>query len=190
MNKLMITLVLALAGTLMPPAARSQLPPPVDLGIQNILQETDVWCWAAVAQQIIVAVRGPGGTPPQCALVAMASNLHPAVCCQNYAACRRTGQLHEIQNLILAFGGRYSSLAQPADPMTLYQTLAMRRAVIMAVQSSPYSGHVVVIRGMAWVPTPMGVQPVLYINDPMSYFTQPVPFASIAQYWQSAIVVN
>lgn len=190
MNKLLITLVLALAGTLAPPAARSQLPPPVDLGIQNILQETDVWCWAAVAQQIILAVRGPGGTPPQCALVARASQLNETVCCQNYANCRRTGQLYEIQNLILAFGGRFSSLAQPADPMTLYQTLAMRRAVIMAVRSSPHSGHVVVIRGMAWVPTPMGVQPMLYINDPMSYFTQPVPFASIAQYWQSAIVVN
>ena len=26
---------------------------PVDLGIPNVPQETDVWCWAAVAEQII-----------------------------------------------------------------------------------------------------------------------------------------
>ncbi len=190
MEKLVRALLFAMFAALAAPAAQAQVPPPVDLGIQNIPQDTPVWCWAAVAQQIIYALRGPAGTPPQCALVAMASGVHPQQCCQMPANCMRTGQLHEIQNLILAFGGRYSSIAPPADPMTLYQTLASRRAVIMAVKSSPQSGHVVVIRGMAWVPTPMGVQPVLYINDPMSYFTQPVPFVNIMQYWDAAIVVN
>ena len=43
---------------------------------------------------------------------------------------------------------------------------------------------------MEWVPTAFGAQPVLYVNDPMGYFTQPIPFANLAQYWMSAIVVH
>ena len=46
-------------------AIAQRLPPPVDIPIQNIHQETPVWCWAAVAQQIILGIRGPANTPPQ-----------------------------------------------------------------------------------------------------------------------------
>jgi hypothetical protein len=169
--------------------ARAQLPPPVDLGIQNIPQDTDVWCWAAVSQQIIMALRGPASTPPQCALVAVSSNVPPQACCANYALCRRTGALQEIQRLILQFGGHFSSIAPPADPITIYQTLRSGKAIIMSVQASPMMGHVVVIRGMVWVATPMGPQAVLLINDPMAFFTQPVPFTQLLQYWNAAIVV-
>jgi hypothetical protein len=168
---------------------QTHLPPRVDLGIQNITQDTPVWCWAAVAQQIILALRGPAGTPGQCALVAVANGAAPQYCCQVPTPCMTTGGLQQIQGLILQFGGRFSSIAPPADPMTIYNTLASGRAVIMAVQSSSFSGHVVVIRGMEWVPTPTGPQPVLYVNDPMSFFTQPVAFGQLGQYWQAAIVV-
>ncbi len=169
--------------------ARAQTPPPVDLGIQNIPQETAVWCWAAVAQQIIYRINGPAGTPPQCGLVAVAYNQLPAFCCQFPTPCMTTGSLQQIQALIAHFGGRWSSIALPADPMTVYQALSSGRAIIMAVKTSPYSGHVVVIRGMEWSSTPQGDKPILYINDPMGFFTQPVPFLDIAQYWQAAIVV-
>lgn len=171
-------------------SAVADVPPPVDLPIQNIPQETAVWCWAAVAQQIIMASRGPQSTPPQCALVARAFGQPSESCCNAPWNCSVTGQLHQIQGLIKEFGGRSSGLATPTDPMTLYQTLAAGNAVIMGVKSSPYSGHVVVVRGMGWVPTWNGLQPVLYINDPMAWFTQPVPFANIAQYWDVAIVVR
>lgn len=169
--------------------ARAQVPPTIDLGIQNISQETQVWCWAAVAQQVILSLNGPGATPPQCALVGTAFNLPPQYCCQAPTPCMTTGNLQQIQGLIAFFGGHWSSIAPPAHPMTIYNTLASGRAIIMAVQSSPFSGHVVIIRGMAWVPTQMGLQPVLYINDPMAFFTQPVPYQNIASYWQAAIVV-
>ena len=71
----------------------------------------------------------------------------------------------------------------------MYNTLASGRAIIMAVQSTPFAGHVVVIRGMRWVPTAFGPQPELLINDPMSYFSQPIPFSNAARYWRHAIVV-
>ena len=186
----MLAFFLALTLSLAISPVRAQVPPSVDLGIQNIPQETPLWCWAAVAQQIIFALRGPNGTPPQCGLVAIASNVPPQYCCQMPTPCMRTGHLQEIQGLILHFGGHPSSIAPPTDPMTIYRTLASRRAIIMAVQTSPFSGHVVVIRGMAWVPTPMGVQPVLFVNDPMGFFTQPIPFMNILPYWSAAIVVN
>ena len=190
MNRFTLYLLSVLMFALFVSPAYARTPPPIDLGIQNIPQETPVWCWAAVAQQIIFALRGPDGTPPQCGLVAIASNVPSQVCCQIPTPCMRTGYLHEIQSLILYFGGRFSTISPPADPMTVYRTLASARAIIMAVQSSPFSGHVVVIRGMAWIPTHMGVQPVLYINDPMGFFTQPVPFVNILPYWRAAIVVS
>ena len=161
----------------------------INLSLKNIPQKTPVWCWAAVAQQIIFATQGQNGTPPQCALVAIANGANPQMCCNMPQQCMVTGSLQQIQGLIAHFGGHYSSIAPPANPMIIYNTLASGKAIIMAVKSSPNSGHVVVIRGMAWVPTQFGIQPVLYINDPMAYFTQPIPFQNIASYWQAAIVV-
>ena len=169
--------------------APGQLPPPVDLGIQNLPQETQVWCWAAVAQQIIMASRGPQQTPAQCALVAIANGAHPQVCCaQANPACVRTGALQQIQFLIAHFGGRYSTLAPPADPMTLYQTLASGKAVILHIASGQMN-HVVVLRGMWFQQTQFGVQPMLAINDPLALFTQPVAYAQLVQMWRAAIVV-
>lgn len=169
---------------------QSAYPPPVDLPIQNIPQQTQVWCWAAVAQQIILASRGQSGTPAQCELVARAFGKHPASCCGDVRRCSVTGQLPQIQGLIAEFGGRHSSIEAPTDPMTVYRTLQSGKAIIMAVKASPFAGHVVVLRGMAWMPTPWGVQPVLFINDPMAYYTQPLPFADVARIWESAIVVQ
>ena len=168
-----------------------ELPRPVDLGIRNILQETQVWCWAAVAQQIILHLRGPNDTPPQCALVAIAYNAGPEYCCNAPQACLLVGNIQQIQLLIGHFGGRYSSIAAPTDPMTVYNTLASGRPIIMLVRSSPTGnvGHFIVIRGMEWRATPFGGEPVLYVNDPLSYYTQPIPFAQIARIWQNAIVV-
>ena len=178
-------------------ASAQQHPPPVRLYIQNIPQETQVWCWAAVAQQIIYRVRGHN-TPPQCEMVAIANNTHPGFCCNQLGmwngnqSCFTTGNLQQIQYLIAHYGGRYSSIAQPTDPMTIYNALLHGRPIIMSVKESPYSqiGHVVVITGMEWIPTLYGIQPVLHVNDPARYFTEPVHFANIAQYWQAAIVVH
>lgn len=184
----LITLVILIGG-LQIPSVSLGCPPPVDLGIQNIPQQTEVWCWAAVSQQIIAALRGSANTPQQCELVAVANNTPPQLCCNMPQQCMVTGNLQQIQNLILNYGGHFSTIAPPADPMTLYNTLSGGRAIIMAVQSSPHSGHVVVIRGLEWVMTPFGSQAVLLINDPMGFFTQRVPFANLVPYWLAAIVV-
>jgi len=164
--------------------------PPVDLPIRDLQQQTGVWCWAAVAQQIIMASRGPQGTPPQCALVAIANGVGPEACCSGpNPACVRTGSIPQIQGLINQFGGRTSNYAPPTDPLTLYRTLAMGHAVIIGVNTGQ-GGHVVVARGMSFMPTPYGWEPMVHINDPMAYYTQPVPFRQVARIWMAAIVVN
>ncbi len=191
MSRKLLSIVAAAFIAASSSTASAQLPPPVDLGIQNLPQETQVWCWAAVAQQLIMHRRGSAGTPPQCALVAVANGAAPQVCCSGYnPACVRVGSLNQIQFLIAQYGGSYSQIAPPTDPMTLYHTLASGRPIIVHIASGYASSHVVVLRGMAWVPTAWGAQPVLYINDPMAYFTQPIPYQSLVPIWIDAIVVN
>lgn len=159
---------------------------PIDLGIINIPQQTQVWCWAAVSEQIITWIAG--SSPPQCALVAIANNAPPGYCCSGNPQCLVTGHLQQISFLIAQFGGVYSTFAAPAGPSSVYNTLASGRAIIMAVQTSPFVGHVVVLRGMSCA----GSHPILHINDPIGwpFFSQPVHFGQIAPYWQSAIVVG
>ena len=166
-------------------------PPPVDLPIPNIQQETLAWCWVAVAQQIIAATYGWEYTPSQCALVAMAYGAHSDMCCVAYNEdCVRGGTLEQIQYLIDEFGGRYSSLAPPTNPDVLYETLASGRAVILQVASGQASFHAIVLRGMEWIEGPYGLEPILYVNDPLDYYARPLPFWQLVDIWEAAIVVN
>ncbi len=183
-----LLLSVAAAALATPPArAASGMPPPIDLGIINIPQQTPLWCWAAVAEQIITWRRGE--SPPQCALVAAAFGVSAQRCCGMPQSCFTTGGLQQIQGLIAHFGGSTSQLAPPAYPMALYQALAHRRPVILAVRSTPFNGHVVVLRGMAWMATAREPKPVLLVNDPLSHFSRPVPFLHLLPYWQAAIIV-
>lgn len=163
----------------------------IDLRIQNIPQETPVWCWVAVAQQIIYWLRG--SAPAQCALVAIANNAPPGFCCSGNPACVTTGQLPQIQYLIQQFGGRPTQIARPAGPEAVYNTLAARRPIIMEIGQNNQFGvpsgitHVVVIRGMGC--SPQG--PFVIVNDPFGfgYFSQPILLAQLMPLWRTAIVV-
>lgn len=164
-----------------------QPPELIDLSIHNISQETRMWCWAATAQQIIYWINGYA--PSQCQLVAYANQASEQYCCTYPHLCEVPGSMQQIQNLILAYGGRYSSIEPPANEMIIYQTLAKGRPIVLFLQTHPTLGHFIVLRGMSWIPTYNGYQAVLYVNDPMSYFTQPVPFYDLLGIWKAAIVV-
>lgn len=170
-------------------------PPPIDIPIRNLPQQTEVWCWAAVAQQIIHYKNGPTNTPEQCAMVALSKNAPIPYCCSRFYNCAVTGSLREIQQLLRYFGGSYISYSTPADPMTVYRTLAQNKPIIMQISTTPSGypsgmNHVIVIRGMFFQSTPSGIVPMLIVNDPLSLYTLPVPFAQLAQIWQAAIVVH
>jgi len=111
----------------------------------------------------------------------------PDYCC--YYPCLTTGTFPQIAALIGVYSQRPSSYAMPADPMTLYQTLQSGRPILLHVRSN-YASHVVLLKGMHFQPHPGGVEAYLHINDPMSYFTAPIAFSSLAQIWVDALVVN
>ncbi|WP_062960895.1 papain-like cysteine protease family protein [Thalassospira xiamenensis] len=182
-------------------ANAQQLPPPIDLGIVNIPQQTQVWCWVAVVEQIThwKSQTHPNTSPHQCQLVSVANGMSQPTCCNSALVmsnpmladqCIRTGHDPEIMQLLSMVSNNVAGYGMPAHPMVLYNTLASGRPIILKLQNTPFSGHVVVLRGMAWVQTPMGPTAVLYINDPLSYFTQPVPFQNIAHMWSGAFIAN
>ena len=172
-----------------PAAAQARaLPPPVDLGIRNIMQDTDVWCWAAVAQQVIV--KRKGRSPPQCALVAMVHGRYPSFCCPHYDRCAVPGSLKQIQVLIRNFGQRATSISPPTDAMSLYRNLRAGNPIILAVRNSPYSGHVVVLTGMSWVQGARGPEAVLHVNDPLEVIPARLTFRDLLPRWLAAIVVQ
>ena len=181
------------AAVVLPPAAdhaaaeMRALPPPVDLGIRNIRQETDVWCWAAVAQQVITKRKGQ--SPPQCALVAMVHGQFPSHCCPHYDRCAVPGSLGQIQTLIRNFGQRSSTLGPPTDALTLYRSLRAGHPIILAIRNSPYSGHVVVLTGMTWVNGAAGPEAVLHVNDPLMVIPARLAWRDLVPRWRAAIVV-
>jgi hypothetical protein len=181
MVRLLVCVLLLLGGA---GAARAQY---VDLGIQNIQQQGQAWCWAAAAQQIIAWKTGR--FPQQCEMVAVANGASPSACCPYHPTCDIPGSMQQIQTLLGMYGRSFSGIAPPAHPNALFQTLSQGQAVIMLVRNSPFSavGHFVVVRGMGF--SPQG--PVVFLNDPMGWsgFSQPVPFHVLAQFWQAAIVV-
>ena len=186
MRLLLSFLLIALSGA--PAAAQLHtLPPAVDLGIRNIMQETDVWCWAAVAQQVIV--KRKGRSPPQCALVAMVHGRYPSYCCPHYERCAVAGSLRQIQILIRNFGQRTTTLSPPTDAMSLYRTLRAGHPIILAIRNSPYTGHVVVLTGMTWTSGASGPEAVLHVNDPLRVIPDRLTFRALVPRWQAAIVV-
>lgn len=194
MARFLILLLAALAACMSAPSwgqsAQSfgALPPPVDLEIRNIRQETDSWCWAAVAQQVIEKQRGK--SPPQCALVAMANGQMPSFCCSNPARCRVAGTLGQIQRLIRNFGQQSTAIAPPTDSHTLYRTLQAGRPIILAIRNSRYDGHVVVLTGMTWYAGEKGPVAVLHINDPLGVIAERLFFDDLLPRWEAAIVVR
>lgn len=155
------------------------LPASVHVNVPNRLQQTQVWCWAAVSQQIIEWSRGM--SPPQCALVAVANNAPPAMCCGNpHPSCVRTGTIPQVQGLILAYSGHASHVIAPSlNPLGLYVYLSNGQPIILEVRTTPAATHVVVVVGMSFMRTQYGPVALLEVNDPMSVYTQPIPYQNI-----------
>ena len=181
-------LIAAITAACLGAPARAELPPPVDLGIANIRQETDVWCWAAVAQQVIV--KRKGRSPPQCALVAMVHGRYPSYCCPHYDRCAVPGSLAQIQKLIRNFGQRASSIAPPTDAMSLYRNLRAGKSHHPRGAQFALFGPCVVLTGMSWIQGSRGPEAVLHVNDPLQVIPARLAFRDLLPRWQAAIVVQ
>ena len=188
--KVRIALFLVLLFGSFNTATSQYIPPPIHLPIENRLQQTISWCWLAVSQQIISYLTGPLNTPSQCALAGTALRLGSEVCCYTPTCSVQPGTLQQIAELISLYGGGYSNMMFSKDPYVVYGILSQGHPIIMAIQRGRGVGHVAVIKGMAWVPSLYGgMEPVLYINDPMSYLPQTIPYSQAAYYWAAGLEV-
>jgi len=166
-------------------------PPPAHVYVPNRLQQTPVWCWAAVSEQIIEWSKG--FSPPQCALVAIANNLSPATCCgRPNPACVHTGTMSQVQSLIAIYGGRPSHIIHPSfDPLSLHVHLIQGKPIILQVRTNPSATHVVVIVGISFMKDKNGTMFAwLHANDPMSMYTQPILYNKIYPLIVNALVID
>ena len=160
---------------------------PVNLGIQNILQQQSNWCWAAAAQQIIYWALG--SAPAQCQLVAQANNASANGVCSFPGNANVPGSMNQIQYLIGQHIGAFSNLSGPGSPAQVYQTLANNRPIIMLVNPGFSTvGHFVVIRAVGCSGPNFWIQ----LNDPLNFsgFPTTVTYQQIAPMWQGAIIVG
>lgn len=178
-------LAMAGAAAMARPAAAQCAP--VDLGIQNIVQQQSNWCWAAAAQQIIFWANG--SAPAQCVLVAQANNASANAVCSFPGNANVPGHMQQIQYLIGQHVGAYSNLSGPGSANQVYQTIANNRPIIMLVNPGfSQVGHFVVIRAVGC----SGPNLRIRLNDPLNYngFQTTVSYQQIAPMWQGAIIVG
>ena len=178
---LFLILLLSSFNTAMPQYA----PQPINLPIENRVQNTLVWCWVAVAEQVISYLTGPSNTPSQCMLAETALRLRPGVCCNTGMCNLQPGTIDQIAGLISWYGRGYSNIMFSRDPYTVYNILRQGHPIIVSVNSGMGIGHVVVMGGMEW--TPYG--PILHINDPLLHLPHRIPYYQIAQYWMYGLEV-
>ena len=172
------------------PATAQDCPSTIDLGIANVPQQTDLWCWAAVSQQIIRWRNGGG--PEQCELVAHANSDSARSCCQDFERCTTTGQVEQIQSLLSRYGSAGTRITQSTQtPMELYDALGEGRPVILVTHPSYFGpGHVTVLRGMSFERNGKDCDAVLHVNDPAERRIQRIAFNELEPIWSYSIVVN
>lgn len=165
------------------------LPPPVSLPIPSRLQQTQVWCWVAVTQQVLMYSQGQ--SPAQCELVATANSVPTSHCCASYnPSCVRTGSMEQIRLLLLAYGNRVSDvIPTPRDPYVLYRHVRDGHPVILQIRSSMTTTHVVVLRAVTYMRSNDSIVAVLSVNDPMSVYTQNIEYSRLRPHLVNALVV-
>lgn len=182
--KFFASLVLLLCVISVPSNARcddrkESLSGTVYIDIENRTQQTSVWCWVAVAQQLIEHSRGV--SPTQCALVATTIGMAPVYCCSGYnPSCVRTGTMDQLRILLLAYGQSASSIITVSrDPMPLYNELINGHPIVLQVRTSTISTHVVIVKGMRFTRDRDEIKAWLIINDPMRMETHVVAYSRI-----------
>jgi len=193
--------LLAVAIGASEPVVPVAAPNPVDLPVPAFRQQADNWCWLAAAEMVVYYKKW-GHSPKQCELLEAGIGAPNGACCADPAKCDRPGSLAEIRRVIAHFGGAASALVPALRPEALYRTLQAGHVVVAALQHPAGGpGHVVVIKGLRfqvrWLPprTDGGppvqlIEPWVSINDPRGIITESLPYANLAPYWVSSVIVE
>jgi len=171
------------------PGGAQLRPDPIELNIPNIEQERNTWCWAALAQQVLVS-RTYGSPPSQCELVTI-SNIklgHSELdCCQNQTdpVCDRFGDQRDSIGLVTQYGGQARQVPLPS-PEEIYNYLVAGSPLIIIFQRTEDAKHAYLVRGLSWV----GDEARLLINDPAGRDSQTVNYDLVRPSWADAIVIE
>ena len=97
----------------------------------------------------------------------------------------------QVQYLIKTYGGHSSHLISPSlDPLGIYVHLSNGQPLIFEVRTTPAATHVVVVVGISFMHTQQGTVATLDVNDPMSSYTQQVPYSRIAPWVVRTLVID
>jgi hypothetical protein len=163
--------------------AQQSVPPPIDIAVPHVTQDTDYWCWLAVAQMILT--QRMNYSDPQCTLIERWDNHPPGNCCGDLRQCQRYGiNLQEIQAL-LESEGVHSRYGSPILPNALYSLLTADMPVIAQVRYGNIT-HAVIIRGLRYE---RGIA-VLRINDPQRCAPHEVRYDDFTVNWIDSLVIT
>lgn len=166
-------------------------PDPVDLGLANIEQQTNYWCWASVTLQAL-SRNFLAQNLTQCQIVNTANAAKGQGtgidCCRNPddEACSRLADLEEMLALIRHFGGRADLVALPETPEDIYEILISGRPVLAGFERVPNANHIYLIQGIFW----QGDEAMLKINDPATAAPRTISFKEAQPTWLVTVVAE
>ena len=191
---LVFPLQLSLAGVLKPVKAE----------VPFVRQQTALWCWLAVAEMALRYKKG--ASLPQCRLADLAFRMTPGACCKP-GKCQKGASLTVVHALLAYMGVKSRPQGPEISSDEVYRLLKQGRIFIVRlvrrdrgpIRVGPKSvGHVVVLRGMRFVPAPPGsplarqnkALPLVLINDPSFLSPIEVPFPDVISNWEGMLVIQ
>ena len=195
-----LSVVLSAMAFVYPKAVGAQeVPPPALLDVPIVTQDTPAWCWLA-ASEMVIRHENTGISLRQCEMLEIGFALPVGECCRDLASCTGFAYgMEEMQSIIAQFGGVVTTLTPPLPPQVLYGSLLSGHPVIARIRSGLTASHAIVIRGMRFRATeetaPDGtvttiVEPILFVNDPLSYFPHELPYERLLPLWIDSLIVD
>jgi hypothetical protein len=139
-------------------------PTSIDLAIPRIVQETPVWCWAAVTQMVVTHFGQATAVPSQREIVRMALGHARDARWQNGIPEEAIvpNDAHFIRLMVRLLSRRASDWFPACSAEELYANLYFGNVVILHLRISETMGHVVVVAGAR--PADGGYE--ILVNDP------------------------
>jgi len=167
-------------------------PPPANIDLPLVAQDTNTWCWLAVIEMIL---RTRQAQPPrQCEIIEAWDHHPPGTCCNDLRQCARGGiDLHEIARILEQFGGIYTRYSQVIPPNALYNLLSTGLPVIAQIYERSVGTHAVIIRGLRFErdhSRTQGWQPIVIVNDPKRCEPREISYADFVTSWMDSLVVE
>lgn len=173
----------AAPGDARPVAAHKSDPLPVELNVPYHAQDTEQWCWVAVAQMVLA--QRTSHVPRQCELVESFDRREPGSCCANVRNCMRCAvDLPEVQRLLHHNGLESERLMAPVTPERLREELSNGSPIIVQI-GLERSRHAVVVSGLRYVD---GIA-VLTVNDPATE-RHDMTYEELNETWIDLVVVE